>query len=324
MTFDEIIRSFAQSETVPVEAIRAACGEPSDFTGKAIALLDAVAEGTAPPQMSEGVCVLAHVLGEIGDERAFRPLMKVLALPSNTLDELFGDAITVSMGSILISLMGDDQATLERVMLDTTVDPFARDGCFRAWSYAALTGRIGRAHAHDFLAGYLQRANLERGDFGFSSWTDAATMLRFADLTELARLRLPVSVPGKLPWEQPPTTFRDFETLLAEAESDPDSWKEKHFLRPFESTVAELSSWYGYSDEFRRKRAEAALRKERDRQEHDRDLLDDRYGAFDANRHVGRNDPCPCGSGRKFKKCCLNRTPAAGPPPVPPFKRLLQ
>lgn len=23
-------------------------------------------------------------------------------------------------------------------------------------------------------------------------------------------------------------------------------------------------------------------------------------------RRVGRNDPCPCGSGRKFKKCCLN------------------
>lgn len=20
--------------------------------------------------------------------------------------------------------------------------------------------------------------------------------------------------------------------------------------------------------------------------------------------HVGRNDPCPCGSGKKFKKCC--------------------
>ena len=21
-------------------------------------------------------------------------------------------------------------------------------------------------------------------------------------------------------------------------------------------------------------------------------------------KHVGRNDPCPCGSGKKFKKCC--------------------
>ena len=24
-------------------------------------------------------------------------------------------------------------------------------------------------------------------------------------------------------------------------------------------------------------------------------------------RDVGRNDPCPCGSGRKFKKCCLGK-----------------
>ena len=23
-------------------------------------------------------------------------------------------------------------------------------------------------------------------------------------------------------------------------------------------------------------------------------------------RHVGRNDPCPCGSGKKAKKCCLH------------------
>jgi preprotein translocase subunit SecA len=23
-----------------------------------------------------------------------------------------------------------------------------------------------------------------------------------------------------------------------------------------------------------------------------------------AERAVGRNDPCPCGSGKKFKKCC--------------------
>jgi preprotein translocase subunit SecA len=22
-------------------------------------------------------------------------------------------------------------------------------------------------------------------------------------------------------------------------------------------------------------------------------------------RHVGRNNPCPCGSGKKYKKCCL-------------------
>jgi uncharacterized protein YecA (UPF0149 family) len=24
-------------------------------------------------------------------------------------------------------------------------------------------------------------------------------------------------------------------------------------------------------------------------------------------RRVGRNDPCPCGSGKKFKNCCFDR-----------------
>ncbi|MGM0854719.1 MAG: SEC-C metal-binding domain-containing protein [Bacillota bacterium] len=22
---------------------------------------------------------------------------------------------------------------------------------------------------------------------------------------------------------------------------------------------------------------------------------------------MGRNDPCPCGSGKKYKKCCINK-----------------
>jgi len=29
-----------------------------------------------------------------------------------------------------------------------------------------------------------------------------------------------------------------------------------------------------------------------------------------AGRKVGRNDPCPCGSGKKYKKCCLNQSEA--------------
>ena len=27
---------------------------------------------------------------------------------------------------------------------------------------------------------------------------------------------------------------------------------------------------------------------------------------------VGRNDPCPCGSGKKYKNCCLDKDMAAG------------
>ncbi|MBK6972996.1 MAG: SEC-C domain-containing protein [Sterolibacteriaceae bacterium] len=28
-------------------------------------------------------------------------------------------------------------------------------------------------------------------------------------------------------------------------------------------------------------------------------------GFLGQSSKIGRNDPCPCGSGRKFKKCCM-------------------
>lgn len=51
----------------------------------------------------------------------------------------------------------------------------------------------------------------------------------------------------------------------------------------------------------------------------DRAELDKRYSAYQASRRqmaladnlvhnkAGRNDPCPCGSGKKYKKCCLEK-----------------
>lgn len=29
-------------------------------------------------------------------------------------------------------------------------------------------------------------------------------------------------------------------------------------------------------------------------------------------KDVGRNDPCPCGSGKKYKQCCINKGASKG------------
>ena len=31
-------------------------------------------------------------------------------------------------------------------------------------------------------------------------------------------------------------------------------------------------------------------------------------GTFYVGRDAGRNEPCPCGSGKKYKKCCMRET----------------
>ena len=35
---------------------------------------------------------------------------------------------------------------------------------------------------------------------------------------------------------------------------------------------------------------------------------------------IGRNKPCPCGSGKKYKKCCLDKS--VTPPEVLQYRRL--
>jgi SWIM/SEC-C metal-binding protein len=36
----------------------------------------------------------------------------------------------------------------------------------------------------------------------------------------------------------------------------------------------------------------------------DFEILSDPPKTLIAQKRVGRNDPCPCGSGKKYKKCC--------------------
>ena len=39
---------------------------------------------------------------------------------------------------------------------------------------------------------------------------------------------------------------------------------------------------------------------------------------------VGRNDPCPCGSGKKYKKCCLRAEAAAVETPEELLRRRIR
>jgi uncharacterized protein YecA (UPF0149 family) len=94
------------------------------------------------------------------------------------------------------------------------------------------------------------------------------------------------------------------------AVSDPDHRRlDALRVTPFGDTIEELSTWSGFSEE--------AMSDEEDYElATDADLLamaEAESGfslikpAVNPLRDVGRNDPCPCGSGKKFKRCCLGK-----------------
>jgi hypothetical protein len=65
----------------------------------------------------------------------------------------------------------------------------------------------------------------------------------------------------------------------------------------FGDTVEELSGWYCFTEQYREDQERWHRRAEADLARSQR--------VENPFKGVGRNSPCPCGSGKKFKKCCL-------------------
>lgn len=100
----------------------------------------------------------------------------------------------------------------------------------------------------------------------------------------------------------PPMTilFSEFEEIVEAASRTDDlvAFVGKERLAPFSDTIGVLSTWYGFSEEYLR---------EKEKAEREPALpVQPPHIVTNPLRNVGRNDPCPCGSGKKFKKCCLH------------------
>jgi len=76
-------------------------------------------------------------------------------------------------------------------------------------------------------------------------------------------------------------------------------------IAPIDDAVALLARWHGFSEAAR---AEAERPSPAPASPSSPEPFGDDAPALPVRntlRHVGRNDCCPCGSGAKYKRCCL-------------------
>ena len=95
-------------------------------------------------------------------------------------------------------------------------------------------------------------------------------------------------------------SFSDFESDLRFTLEYPESMAQfdRKRLEPFKNTIEVFSNWHGFSEEYwdRVHAKDTGLSQ----------LLPENEPRSNPFRDTGRNDPCPCGSGKKYKRCCLN------------------
>jgi len=240
-----------------------------------------------------------HILGGARDRETCRPLLRLLRRPFDEVDNLLGDAVTESLAKIVTGVFDDDIDALFALIIDGSIDGFIREALFGAATFLAWERRIARDRFREFLVRFYEERPAENGDQAWAGWRQAISLLALRDLMPL--------VDGAFREDRMPEEWIDrpqFDEDLAEAERAPDDidrFTQNH-LGYIEDVLVSLAWARGSDDVFDEDDEEALW-----------------TGFAYPNEpvrnpwcHVGRNDPCPCGSGKKAKKCCL----ANGEPPV--------
>ena len=312
MTVDEIIAEFgidADHRMVPREAIAEAEVRREEMIPAFVAEIErflSVRKPNVADLAYSPLIVIVHLLGEWRATAAYRSVCRLLHRDSDVIDGLFGDS-AVNLSAICTALFDGDRAPMEAVILDPRADQYSRHSCFEAVVQLAVRGGTDRPAVEAFVRSSYRRLEPRHDNMVWVGWIGAVAALALSDLAPLARKAI---TDEKVPYNF--TDLKHYNCDLEYAVAHPQSpWPRELAPRDVPSTLDMLQEF-----------ADAAARNEAaqiERADHVPgsapssgllDALADERPAFNPWRDVGRNDPCPCGSGRKYKKCCLGKLDA--------------
>lgn len=306
MNVDEAMRQFAVRGEFPREALQWALDNWDQASPRLIAKLRACAAGARMSEADLGILFyVVHLCGEKCDPRAYVPLCELIA-SDETLDVWLGESTNGSLSGVLINLCDGDVEPLQRAIEAPDGDEFARAAAIEALAYLV---RAKGVVADDEMRAYLSRLGNEmqpRAENAvWRAWAFAIAQLGYEPLRgEAARV-------FAKRWIDPAeASLEEFYEDLQLARGDQEGMAafKASGIEPFGSTIETLESWSFGDGEWESVEDDAALPGDGPESEDEPPLAGDPPdGAPYLNpfRDVGRNDPCPCGSGKKYKKCCL-------------------
>jgi hypothetical protein len=285
----QLIAQLAVQDKLPVESIHAASADRARMAPVFIEAIEQYASGT-DRSTRDSIFFIFHLLGEWREKSAYRPLARLLRCPRDDLP--LGDAVTTTTHRVMAAVFDGDPSPLYEVILDPDADEFVRAMMFVALVMVTLNGELPRDEAVRFVRTCHSDLRPQGECYVWSGWQEAVAWLGLAEFKPLVEQVFDRGFVSPY-W----TDFRFFEEDLQAAINDPSAMLKERDGGPytlFGDTIEELSGWYCFNREQERVPRPALP------------MAQVPAGpAINPHRNVGRNDPCPCGSGKKFKKCCL-------------------
>jgi uncharacterized protein len=295
---------------LPAEALRQAGQRWPEVADQ---FLDALtrAMGTPPEKDMEVTSFAIYLAAQQRDTRAF-PLLCALAHHPTRLEELIGDGVTEDLEAILIRTYDGDIARLKRVIEDAGADEYVREGVLSALVTLTVDGHIPRDAMRDYIAWLFENLQPRQEHLLWFGVQNAVAALGLVEFTPRALLLFEDGWVSET--ISSPKAFQGDVDRSSNSE-DPAAEVFRHVrdrIEYLDDIVSYLGSWAYYREQADEDWGDDGPDGSRKFPQSLRDAaLQDARSRFDDQpyvnpyRHVGRNDPCPCGSGKKFKKCCL-------------------
>jgi uncharacterized protein YchJ len=290
----QILDRLTFQERLPVEALREATADRALIAPVFVHAIEQYVSPGGDRSAQDSLFFIFHLLGEWREKSAYRPLARLLRCAPDDVEAIFGGAVTETTHRVMAAVFDGDPGPLYEVILAPAADEFIRSRMLEAVAMVTLRSEMPREEAARFLRACYSELDPQDECWVWNGWQSAIALLGLVELKPLVEQAFERGFISRT-WMR----LHHFEEDLRQAIDDPASWSTRsdREFSLFGDTVEELSTWYC----FRPKEPEPAKRKEF----HRGTALWRTGTAVNPHRKVGRNDPCPCGSGRKFKKCCL-------------------
>jgi len=285
----------------PREAVEAARQQPEAVIPE---LLRAVEDAAANPEeaIEKDAYFLPlyamYLLAEFREVRAYAPIIKIASLPGEGPHEMLGEVVTEDLHRMLAAVCGGDTGPIERLVTDSQASEYPRGAAMQALVTLVACGEKPREEVVAFFTTLFEGGLGEAPVTVWSSLINCCTDIYPEEFyTHIERAYAEGRV--DLFWirieDVKHTLERTKEAVLAELPR-----RNRGLIL---NTVDELHWWACFKDD------EPAPK------EHVGNQFPEPFRgsepaaeALQKRARAGRNAPCPCGSGKKYKTCCLGRT----------------
>jgi hypothetical protein len=273
------------SEEYPIEALRAIVLNADESKPY---MMNALEEVINKPDkaLSEDYFIHLYALAFLGETKsidAFQVIQRFLSIPDEYLNPLLGDFSEGYMDHVIYHTFNGDEKWIHQYIRDKSVNEFIRNTILKGYAAYLIHRLRDKQKLILFLKDLIKDKQQDMMSFVVAVVVDFHLIELIRDVYDLYEENLIEY-----------SFFGNFDSVV-DAMFD---YKFESEIHHDMSLVDSFKNWYCF------KKVE----------ENDKDYSNDflnhmiKKEPVEKSSKIKRNDPCPCGSNKKYKKCCLNKS----------------